>query len=150
GVLDEIRAYDRALNSTEIARLVNGTPWCAPNLNIDPNNCGACGNSCNTTIGGSCQAGTCTIPCGNHTNCSNVCVATSSDNNNCGGCGVPCNSGNVPTCCGGGCADLDSDPNNCGFCGNVCGASITTDGLIGYWSFSECGGWDAYDNSGNG
>jgi len=65
------------------ATVGSGAPSCAPgqemcgaqcvNTNSDPNNCGACGNSCN---GFSC--------------CNGQCTDTSADQNNCGACGAVC------------------------------------------------------------
>ena len=65
------------------ATVGSGAPSCAPgqemcgaqcvNTNTDPNNCGACGNSCN---GFSC--------------CNGQCTDTSADQNNCGACGAVC------------------------------------------------------------
>jgi hypothetical protein len=69
------------------------------NTQVDPANCGACGNLC--TRGQTCVAGRCTFQMG------------------CGG-GPPCP--NLATCCGSACTNVVSDPFNCGSCGNVCRA----------------------------
>ncbi len=54
------------------------------NLEIDPLNCGACGNACAANeicLGGACD------PCGFEA-CNNTCVDLNTDPNNCGACGV--------------------------------------------------------------
>lgn len=128
-----------------------GSPNCPPgltacgtvcrDLNVDPVNCGTCGNSCTTSQ--VCRGGVCVdIPCtcpvtcaSGQTLCNGTCVDTSADPNNCGGCGTTCASGHAcvngtcsqcaagQTLCNGTCVDTSADPNNCGGCGVTCGAS---------------------------
>src|SRR2546428_9176093 len=79
-------------------------------LQIDPQNCGACSTPCNgTCFNAHCCPGS-QLWCG-------ACSDTKTDANNCGGCGItcagPCNNG---VCCGAGetickreCVNLQSD-----------------------------------------
>ncbi|MEJ7730657.1 MAG: hypothetical protein WKG00_15730 [Polyangiaceae bacterium] len=60
------------------------------NTQIDPFNCGACGNEC--AEGDYCSDG---------------------------GCGAQCDDPQLERC-GGTCTDTGADPDNCGECGNVC------------------------------
>jgi hypothetical protein len=73
-------------------------------LDIDRNNCGACGNVCGA--GEDC--------------CSGECVDVAYSEDNCGHCGHACGAGD--TCCAGDCDDLKTSEDNCGACGNACGA----------------------------
>ncbi len=63
-------------------------------VNTDPANCGAIGNSCGQ--GESCVGGTC-------------------------GCGGGPTCGDGQGCCGGSCVDTTSNAEHCGACGNACG-----------------------------
>lgn len=101
--------------------------------NVDPMNCGRCGNVCPAPM--ACVAGQCAQLCiGGSLECGGACVDPSSNPQHCGGCNRPCGAGTicvnaacVPTCapnqvrCGGGpCVSLDRDPSNCGQCGRSC------------------------------
>jgi hypothetical protein len=102
-------------------------------LSTDDDNCGACGNSCDTHA--ECVAGSCTCVAG-YSNCGGTCTNTQYDADNCGSCGNACDAGAAcidgqcqaeTTCedvglttCGGTCVDTDSDADNCGACDNVC------------------------------
>lgn len=102
-----------------------GTTSCGgfcTNLNVDVNNCGACGQMC--PQGESCVSGTCqtTGGCtGTLTPCGNACVDTQTDFNNCGACGRVCPGGQSCTAgqCGGGsqtggtCYDIVDCQNQC-------------------------------------
>ena len=139
GVVDEVRAYSRALSAAEISILYNARQTCSSSTcggctggeslcggactdeTIDPSNCGACGTTCNSAGGESCIASSC--GCASGTDCSSVCVDTTSDQNNCGGCGIPCS------------------PVTCASCGS---------GMTGLWHLDEGSGATSADSSGNG
>jgi len=82
-------------------------------LNVDDNNCGACGVSCNPAQ--VCMGGACTCP-SLTTECGAECADTATDANNCGACGNVCPSG---CCMNGACSNL-MDTQNCGECGKAC------------------------------
>jgi hypothetical protein len=126
----------------------------------DPNNCGACSESCPTN--GRCIVGTCECLENNQIICGAQCVDPQSDPNNCGGCGVPCNLAQScvnGTClctdpticpcadgmtnCNGTCTDTSSDAANCGGCGTACPTGqVCTDGMCGSCPSgqTDCGG----------
>jgi hypothetical protein len=90
-------------------------------IDMDPLNCGMCGNACSG--GQYCQVGSCT--CGDYEHfCNGVCTSHS-DPLNCGSCGNVCSGGKVckgDKCecgqgyqdCNGVCFDVQSDPAHCG------------------------------------
>lgn len=116
------------------------------NLNKDPNNCGACGATCN---GGACDGGRCVCP-STLTACDGSCVDITTDLSHCGVCNFSCGVGELcqsgvcmqqcnPQCvggqlchggtcacpagqefCGNMCVDLQSTPQHCGACGKMC------------------------------
>jgi len=121
------------------------------NTSTDHDNCGSCGNACDSSR--YCKNGQCTpkatpgCPMGK-TLCGNYCIdIQGSDKDNCGACGNICPPGQVctngqcgittlphqtagaacpgQTLCGGTCIDTQgSDRNNCGGCGWVCPAGL--------------------------
>jgi hypothetical protein len=99
---------------------------------VDPVNCGACGNAC---VGGrACVSGQC-ICVPESIDCGGVCVGVLSDPANCGACGNACALGQICSAgqcqylqacvspqvfCGDQCVDLQTNPAHCGACGNAC------------------------------
>ena len=100
-------------------------------LDLDANNCGACGIRCSASQ--VCRAGACTGCPAKDTQCKEQCADLTNDNANCGACGNVC-TGTNGTCiagvcgacdgkvCGNACVWLDRDHDNCGACGNACAA----------------------------
>jgi hypothetical protein len=110
-------------------------------VEIDPDNCGACGVRCNP--GEVCSQGMCGADCtGGTTRCGDVCVNLNTDQQNCGACGNACQAGEVcdgngncqlvcpggMTECNGTCVNTNTDPLNCGSCGNACTGGQICDG----------------------
>lgn len=102
---------------TDTAQCVPGATFCdidggyCTNMQIDPGNCGACGNQCPDGI---CTAGAC-------------------------GTGRPGECPSPPVLCNGVCVDLALDPNNCGYCGNVCEFGCTGGGICATGAPHNCG-----------
>jgi hypothetical protein len=101
----------------------------------DPQNCGACGNSCGKGV--ACSNGVCAMmtmcPAG-QTLCGASCVNAATDASNCGACGNTCPNGSAcangvctsscpkgQTLCGASCVNTITDAFNCGTCGTSCG-----------------------------
>ncbi len=74
----------------------------------DDNNCGSCGNVCAPTFTCDDVLLICTCPENLSTDCSGVCVDTSSDSYNCGGCGIHC-TGSKPCCLSSTCVTAHAD-----------------------------------------
>jgi hypothetical protein len=124
-----------------------GEPVCA-DLQVDPKNCGACGEVCDE--GRRCSAGKCVATCAKgYSGCGDdgsgvaaYCADLNRDRDNCGECGEPCEAGqlcsegecaatctNGYTACGDDgdgnatyCADVNRDWHDCGSCGEPCEA----------------------------
>ncbi len=135
-------------------------------LDEDIDNCGACGNTCQTSIPGleaSCQSGVCDVQCEvpgeNFCEEDDVCVDLDTDLEHCGDCGDPCQTsipGAEASCQSGVCevqcemfddtfceeydvcVDLDEDIDHCGGCGNACETSLP-DAEV-FCEFGECAG----------
>ena len=121
----------------------NGNPsdGCEVAVDVDPLNCGACGNSCPNlphAVSSRCLAGSCSFSCApGFGDCNGIasdgCETSLVDSPaNCGACGRSCGSTQVCvsgscgcsvdlTSCGSSCTDLTADPANCGGCGRSCG-----------------------------
>jgi len=112
-------------------------------LQIDAQNCGACGRVCGGTA--ICLLGTCACP-GDLAACESGCAELENDPANCGACGNDCGDAfclegqcsedcGALTECGGTCIDSSNDPTHCGVCDNSCGPGSTcVDGEC------QCGG----------
>lgn len=118
--------------------------------NVDPKNCGFCGNVC--LDGGVCMGGACACPAG-LSQCNGACVDHGTDPSACGYCGNVCLGGHYctngqcqtgcdvgRTACGAACVDTNHDPRNCGGCDQACGTGMTcSNGACQCTSPSPCG-----------
>ncbi len=139
----------------------------AVDLNSDDQNCGSCGQICESPAGdatASCEQGSCEISCDDpqHTWCEQTeeCSDLSSDDQNCGSCGQICESpaGDATASCEQGiceiscddaqytwceqaevCADLDSDVEHCGQCSAPCTTDSQEDDVQCVDGQCECG-----------
>jgi hypothetical protein len=98
-------------------------------FDTDPNNCGECGNGCETDAP-LCSAGDCVASCAKgEAECDGSCTDLATDPLNCGACSNVCgagqlcsNGGCASSCaeglteCSGKCVDANTDPLNCGAC----------------------------------
>ncbi len=111
-------------------------------LETDDNNCGECGNECESDE--SCVEGNCTATCSQgQISCDGTCVDLETDEGNCGECGNECGNGQScmdGTCsspcsqgltdCSSVCVDLNTDEANCGMCGHECfSMEVCTSGI---------------------
>ncbi len=142
--------YCAVASCTSTHRDCDGLPGngCEVDTSLDPANCGACHNACDSTNGSPyCVSGACKIACNPgygdcDNNPNNGCeTSTTTDKSNCGSCGTVCSSANgTTTCTGGKCVpvcnsgygDCDGNPDNgcetnlktttadCGACGAPC------------------------------
>ena len=111
------------------ATLCDGT---CVNIEIDPSNCGACGDAC--ADGNICVDGQCGLVCyGGTTLCADACVDTTSNSDHCGACDSACPVGEVcsesqcglncvggTTNCDGVCINLTLNIDHCGACNQAC------------------------------
>lgn len=117
---------------------------------VDPSNCGSCGNVCDEDL--VCQDGGCNLTCvGGTTDCSGSCLNLSNDGDNCGACGNACADGLVcvesqctlicvggTTNCDGSCFNLQASALNCGACGTTCApGEICTEGQCGVQCYNQ-------------
>ncbi|MCB9751905.1 MAG: DUF1554 domain-containing protein [Myxococcales bacterium] len=101
------------------------------NTNIDEDNCGGCGITCND--GFVCAGGSCMADCaGGTSKCGEECVDLLDNVSNCGACGEACGTGEMcnlgvctsctagETVCGNECVDTSVSNSHCGACDNAC------------------------------
>jgi hypothetical protein len=90
-------AIEGGVDGTVVQRCEPGLTACGSacaDTNVDPKNCGTCGNTCPVA----CAAGACVTTCpATTTNCSGACVDVTASAANCGSCGNSCAAGKVCT-----------------------------------------------------
>ena len=113
-------------------------------LKSDPDNCGVCGQTCNSAE--VCSLGDCKTSCDSSlSKCGRACVNLNSNHDNCHECGNQCEDEQqckfgqcVSECtegpeferCDGTCVDVQTDVKNCGQCGLDCGKYLWADNPI--------------------
>jgi len=108
---------------------MSGVTACT-HLQHDADNCGECGNACNSDqlcLDGRCTCMDGTEPCDRVCGlvpCDGDCVNFLRNPDHCGGCGNACEAGE--TCCNGDCVNILSDEENCGRCGATCSGQRNT------------------------
>lgn len=126
-------------------------------MQLDRDNCGACGTKCAASE--VCSQGACGLSCGGGTTkCGANCTDTKVDEKNCGACGTTCGAGQIcsggdggtPACvcasgmtnCNGTCVDMQTDNAHCGACTTACTGTqdcVTgaCKGPISEWRFED-------------
>jgi hypothetical protein len=102
---------------------------------LDPRNCGACGNQCDKQTGGNC--------------CDGQCTDIVTDPQNCGACGVVADTARNEACCSGSVTQLGTEE-NCASCGDACAYGLSCVLGGGGYSCELDPGCDYYTITGTG